>query len=896
MASIFFKNSVLFLIFIAKPAYAHNPSAFHAALMAMPLSFEENRGQTDPAVHFLSRNRGFSLFLTDSEAVVAFKDASQGTSEFKKSMPFFRSNGPGYESAKKKRGPMLRMKWKGCQPGVKSSGLDPLPGRSNYFRGNKPEKWVRNVRQYGGALLRGIYPGIDLAYYGNNGMLEFDWEVHPGAQPAQIELELEGAEGRRIDEMGNLSIEMPGGRALLLKAPLAYQQKGGSRAGVKAAYALSGKNGVKLTLGYFDPSEKLIIDPVLLYSSFLGGDVADSGECIAVDGGGNSYVSGQTTSDDFPVSGLFVLNNTFDQDAFITKINAAGSAIIYSTYLGGSGEEVFGGNVAVDVAGNAYIAGLTMSTDFPVLNAFQGALAGPFGDMDAFVTKINSSGNAIVYSSYLGGSGYDFANAIAVDLSGSAYVTGATLSPDFPVALPLQANQSSANKWDAFVTKFSPSGTALTHSTFLGGSESDTGLSIAVDVSGNAYVSGITQSPNFPVFNAWQSTYGGDSGAGLNPGDAFVAKLNSGGASLAYATFLGGSGDEQGNSVAIDALGNAYVAGYTNSSNYPLANPFQPAFGGGSFDAFVSKLGPAGSTLLYSTYLGGAAADRAFGIAIDSAGNAIVVGATASSDFPVVNAFQTALAGIRDAFVCKLGMAGNSQIYSTFLGGSGGDDAYSVALDGAGGTYLAGKAGSADFPVLGAFQSVFAGDAFSSSPTDAFVAKIAAFNPTATPTPSLTRSATPVPSVTTSASPSLTPTVTPSRTRTPGFSASPSPSPSPSPSMTPTSSAGPSTATSATPSAPAPLSGAIYSYPNPVLPGQIVTFIFAPSARASLKIYDWSGRKILELPETSVQAFKGSARWDGRDLDGHDFASGAYFVVLKSDAGSLSGKFSVLRP
>ena len=386
---------------------------------------------------------------------------------------------------------------------------------------------------------------------------------------------------------------------------------------------------------------------MLEYSTYLGGSGVDQGYGIAVDSAGNAYVTGSTESTNFPTANAF--QNTFGGggDAFVTKLNAAGSALVYSTYLGGSDGD-FGAGIAVDSAGNAYVTGVTDSTDFPTANALQNTNSG--GIADVFVTKLNAAGSALAYSTYLGGSDFDSEPNIAVDSAGNVYVTGHTESTNFPTANAFQST-SGGGGGDAFVTKLNAAGSALVYSTYLGGSEAEFGGGIAADSAGNAYVTGTTDSDNFPTANALQPTSGG--GTGLADGDAFVTKLNAAGSALVYSTYLGGSDFDYGGGIAVDSAGNAYVTGVTDSDNFPTANAFQSCTYGSNQDVFVTKLNAAGSALVYSTYLGGSLFEDSGDIAVDSAGNAYVTGSTYSTNFPTANALQSTSGGDRDVFVAE---------------------------------------------------------------------------------------------------------------------------------------------------------------------------------------------------------------------------------------------------
>lgn len=646
----------------------------------VPLTFEANTGQTDPQVAFLARGAGYALFLTPREAVLSLRG--------------------GQERA---GAAVLRMKWRGANPSPRVTGVDVQGARSNYFIGSDPARWRTNVPHFGKVRYEEVYRGIDLVYYGRQSQLEFDFVVKPGADPRRIGLDLEGAEKVGVDREGDLIVRVAR-TVLRQRRPVAYQERNGERQPVAVAYAVKGKRYVGFRLGAYDASRSLVIDPVLVYSTYLGGTGADSARDVAVDSSGNVYIAGYTRSADFPISSPLQGALAGSEDAFVAKLNVSGSALVYSTYLGGtSGERGYG--IVVDGSGNAYVTGNTGSTNFPTVNALQGANG---GGSDAFVAKLNPSGSALVYSTYLGGLGGESATAIAVDGFGDACVTGAT-DGGFPTANAIQG--ASGGGVDAFVTKLNSSGSAMIYSTYLGGSGNDQASGVAADVSGNAYVTGYTSSTNFPTVNALQ---GASAGGGW---DAFVAKLNPAGSAMVFSTYLGGSGSEDGWDIAADGLGNAYVAGRTNSSDFPTVNAIQGAQAGGG-DFFVTKLNASGSALIYSTYLGGSYWDYAYGVAVDGSGNAYVTGDVDSWDFPTASPIQAAQAGGGDIVVVKLNASGSSLAYSTYLGGSGYDGGYRIAADVSGNAYIAGPTGSTDFPTANAFQAVNAGSG------DAFVVKI----------------------------------------------------------------------------------------------------------------------------------------------------------------------------
>jgi hypothetical protein len=720
----------------------------------LPLGFEANRGQARGPVKFLSRGRGYTIFLTHDEAVLTLRkssvvsgQSSVGTRQNPSVAPTFGSARGGVaqhppfgaealpdplplagpektsdnevEKPRDRRaGPALpfssrgladtgessavvRMKLVGANAKAAVTGAEELPGKSNYFIGNDPKKWRTNVPTYAKVRYENVYPGVDLVYYGNQGgQLEYDFVVAPGADPAAIRLALSGGlevgsrqsavgtgtQNRqqrqsktqnlksKIDPNGDLMVKTDGDEVRFQK-PVAYQPPinngqrttdDGQRTPVDAHYVLQASNQVGFKVGPYDRTRPLFIDPVLSYSTYLGGSSGD-----------------------------------------------------------------YGAGIAVDSSGNAYVTGVTESTDFPTFNPIQGTCNGCFYGSphsysgNAFVAKLNPTGSALVYSTYLGGGGGggfeegDWGDGIAVDSAGNAYVTGFTESSDFPTVNPLQATcvllptefiglEACST---AFVAKLNPAGNALVYSTYLGGNGGDGGYGIAADSAGNAYVTGYTGSTDFPIANPLQPSYGGGQ-------DAFVAKLNPAGSALVYSTYLGGSGEDYAQGIAVDAAGNAYVTGITASINFPAATP--PTIcgncGSNNNGAFVAKLNPAGSALVYVTLLGPATPSS---VAVDPAGNAYVTGSTDSTDLPTVNPFQTTCGpcsqGNQTSFVAKLNAAGSALVYSTYLGGSGGDardQGDGIAADSSGNAYVTGVTSSPDFPTANPLQSCVGGGAF----------------------------------------------------------------------------------------------------------------------------------------------------------------------------------------
>jgi hypothetical protein len=709
----------------APPAKIKAPQ-FKKAYGQLPLSFAPNRGQTNSQVKFLSRGAGYQLFLTATEAVLALQQSSpRAKSAPKKSQEKVK--------VKKTAPTVLRMQLLGANPAPEISGVERLPGQVNYLQGKDPAQWHTQIPTYAQVKYQGVYPGIDLLYYGQQRQLEYDFIVAPGAHPRTIRLAFEGAKKLEINAEGELVLKTSGG-PVRFQRPVMYQTIGGTRREVAGGYMLTAPHEVGFQVATYDTSQPLIIDPVLSYSTYLGGNGWDEAYDIAVDGSGQAYVAGGTESTNFPVTAeAFQMmpsgGSTDYSEAFVAKLSADGSRLVYATYLGGSnGDEAYG--IAVDGQGQAYVAGYTGSDNFPVTTgAFQPVFGGGYGYGDAFVAQLSADGSRLIYATYLGGNGSDGATGIAVDGQGQAYVAGFIDSTNFPVTTGALQPVFGGGYSDAFVAQLSADGSTLAYATYLGGNGSDGATGIAVDGQGRAYVAGSTFSTDFPVtgsaFQPVLSSNGGYSG------DAFVAQLSVDGSSLIYSTYLGGNGGDGAAGIAVDGQGRAYVTGSTSSTNFPVtAGALQPVFGGGYSDAFVAQLSADGTRLVYATYLGGSGFDGATAIAVDGYGRhdqAYVAGYTASDDFPMTaDAFQPVVGGgayDTDAFVAQLSADGTALIYSTYLGGSRYDEgAIGIVVDGQGQAYVVGHTTSLDFPVTaGAFQTVYGGGYHVG---DAFIAKL----------------------------------------------------------------------------------------------------------------------------------------------------------------------------
>ncbi len=707
---------------------AHNP--FAVRLGKLPIPFEPNVGQAAPRIRYLARANGFGVALTERGMILRVnRPIAPRPVEFLRDPVSRLVAHPAFV--------YLYPVGAGTHPKMQTEHR--LASISNYFIGNHPKAWHTNVPNYAAVRYLNLYPGVDWVVYGNPNRLEYDLVVAPQANPQRIKFRIQGANRLALDPHGNLVITVDGRRLRELK-PVVYQiTADGRRRVVDGRYVLDGRQ-VAFALGPYDHARRLIIDPAVVYSTYLGGSYSDGAAAVAVDSAGNAYVTGQVGSNDFPTTNLLQPPSpsptNHGGDVFISKFSAGGRALVYSTYLGGSNPDE-PRSIAVDSAGNAYVTGNTFSTDFPTVNAFQSTnrSTSTMTPEQAFVTKLNAQGNALVYSTYLGGSGEDAGFGIAVDSAGEAYVVGDTNSVDFPTVNPYQGSLQGIH--DAFVAKFDAAGNALVYSTYLGGSGFQQGYAIAIDGTGSAYVTGITDSTNFPVVNAYQTTNPSAAGSGTNPG--FVSKFSPAGNVLDYSTYLGGSADSFPYAIAVDSSGEAYVTGATDSTDFPTVNPYQSQLKG--FDnVFVTKLNAQGNALVYSTYLGGSTGEQGNGIALDSAGDAYIVGSTFSTDFPTVNPLQAqnngADLGTSNAFISELSPSGNGLLFSTYWGGSGswgpysnhttipgGDSAAGVALDNAGNVYVVGSTSSCNFPTYRPFQATNRTTTIYGTGENAFVTK-----------------------------------------------------------------------------------------------------------------------------------------------------------------------------
>lgn len=660
------------------------------AYSKLPLCFEANAGQTDPEVRFLSRGSGYALLLTEREAIVSLRSG---------------------KSQRDAEPTVLRMGLEGGRAATRIQGLSPLEGKTNYLRGRSADVWKTNISNYERVRYEGVYPGIDLVYYGNQRQLEYDFIVAPGKSPSQIRMTFRGAQRVEVDRKGDLLLHTADG-VVRQQRPVIYQSRNGKRQLVSGSYELlasarksDGASVVGFKVAKYDVTRPLVIDPVLTYSTYLGGIFDDEALTVCTDKYGCAYVAGSTESPKIPFSGA-IRHDIQGQDGFICKLNAAGCAFAWATYLGAEGDDCING-LALDADRNVYVTGTTNSLEFPVTgNAFLREYQG--GNTDAFVAKINPLGTQLIYSTYLGGSNPDDGRGIAVDKNGNAYVTGATgSSADFPITPDAfqrvygNGNLQGGGSSDAYIFKLNVDGSAPVYSSYLGGGPTvksdgaDWGNAVAVDARGNAYVTGATNSLDFPKKLALQ--------ARIEKFDAFVTKVLPDGDALDFSTYVGGAKYDEGFGICVDANESVYVVGTTASpliAGAPGAGTqpqFLTKYNGGDSDAFVTKLNAKASRLDFFRYVGGAKADLGRGICVDSARNVWVTGTlnvpnqvtvASRNDPPVSNA---------DAFVLKLDPTGAKNLLSTSLKGTKDDFGNAICSDPYDGVYVVGSTLSTPF-------------------------------------------------------------------------------------------------------------------------------------------------------------------------------------------------------
>jgi sugar lactone lactonase YvrE len=659
-----------------------------AAFGQLPLAFEPNQGQYPPEVRFAVRHGSATTFLMDTEAAVTLV-ARRGA---------------------KQPQVTVKLKFSGAARPSEIEGIDRQPGVSNYYLGSDPNQWITGVPQYSSVRLRDVYPGTDVVFHGASRRLEYDFVLAPGADPSRIEVELEGADRVDVSPEGELVLATAAG-PLRWRVPEAYQESGGARRRVRAAYHLKGGARFGFQLDAYDRSRGLVIDPQIVYSStFFGGEM----RAVAVDAAGNATVAGIVQSPDFPLVPPQTYPASQKSATLVAKVNAAGTALVYSTFIGsgdtGNGFAAMADGayaVALDTAGNAYVTGGACTSAYPAVSPTKPWQAKRTGGCDAYVAKLDGAKGTIVYGTYLGGTGADQGRGIAVDAQGVATVVGETSSTDFPIQKPFQSKLAGMS--DVFITRLSADGSTLLSSTYLGGSAAEAARGIALDPQGNIYITGHTRSLDFPTKNGYRSQRTGD--PRVNSTDLFISKLNPAADTLLYSTYLGGSINEVSGGLAVDAAGNVYLTGSTWSPDYPIF-PYDPAFQPSPSNCaiFVTKLAPSANNIEFSTHLGGSYCDHPGGIALDRSGRIYVSGLVYSPDFPTVNAIQSARSVDTDAFLAEFEMPGPRLVFSTLLGGNGSETerlswilgdylAPALAIDSSGDVYVVGETDGTGFPV-----------------------------------------------------------------------------------------------------------------------------------------------------------------------------------------------------
>ena len=695
------------ILALAPPSIASPPAATPGAgppLAALPFSFEPNVGQTDPRVKFLSRGRGVTLFVAPTETV--FMTARSA----------------------------VRMRLVGASATAEVQGVDPLPGRSHFLVGRDPARWRTDTPTFGRVRSRSVYPGVDLLHYGAQGrQLEYDFIVAPGADPGVIRLAFDGTDRLKLDHDGDLVLHV-GATRLRLGAPRVYQASAEGRRAVAGEWRLEGRNTAGFRIGAYDTSQMLVIDPTVELATYVGGGGVDQAFGIALGADGSVFVTGNTTSVNFPTTlGSLASTARGGVDAFVVRLKADFTTAIYSTFLGGSGDDA-GRSIAVDTAGNAYVTGFTTSADFPTT---PGSVkpARPAGEAagvaDAFVVKLNPQGSAPVYSTYLGGTLSDVGLGIAIDAAGFAYVTGGTFSSDFPSFFAAQPFLGGDR--DAFVTKLNPTGSLLIYSTFLGGLGTEVGNAITVDATGAAYVTGSTTCAAAPCSTVtdFPTTPGVASplrppGEAAGVTDVFVSKLDAVG-SVVYSTYLGGTGADEGLGIVVDQLGNAIVTGGTASANFPVTSAFR-AFTG-TLEAFLTKLNTTASAVVFSRPVPTTSPSPLTGQSRDALPSApslaLAIATDASERLYLAGSEFRGGAAQTDAVVIEFGPSGTSPSDEFFVGGAGDDFGFAIAVDGPGNNvFLAGQTTSvAGLATAGVVQPTFGGG------VDGFVARMSGFNP-----------------------------------------------------------------------------------------------------------------------------------------------------------------------
>lgn len=699
------------------------------AMAGLPIFFERS---TDSAgePQFLARGQNYQFLISRNQALMILRRIDDA-------VPMSARDRQALMTPRPFSTRTLKMTPVGSNPEAQAVPEDQINAHINYLLGRDPAGWRTGLSAFQRVKIRNLYPGIDMVYYGNQRRLEYDFDLAPRSDPGTIRIRFDGADQISISESGELVINS-GEDAIRQPKPEIYQMVNGQRKLIDGNYVLRERATIGFSVGAYNHDLPLVIDPFLSYSSYFGGNAGDVALAVKLSTNDNSVViAGQTLSTAFPFTipaGAFqpgFAGGTINGDAFVAKLDVSLTNLIYFTYLGGSGND--GAlDVTVDGSGNAFISGFTDSTNFPTVNALFPAIGGTFDPKfkafpsDVFIAELNSSGSGLIFSTYLGGSDTEVASSIAVDPAGNSYVTGYTLSTNFPTLNAFSVTNHGHS--DAFVAKIGPGGTPLVYSTYLGGTNNDEGDGIAADASGNAYVSGYTSSTNFPTLNAFRTMLNGMT----NPpsvNDAFVAKFDPAGA-LLCSTLFGGTNGDSGFRLALDSAGSVYITGSTASGDFPNTRTNVTGLHSGidtnhlfNTDGFLSKISfPSNNAVLdWSVVFGGTNNDSGWGVALDAANNSYVIGITTSSNFPSINTngeLRGSRIGSNDVFVIAFNTNASAILYSAYLGGTRDDMGYGITVDNGGNAYIVGKTLSTNFPVTQALQPGLSGT------NDAFIARI----------------------------------------------------------------------------------------------------------------------------------------------------------------------------
>lgn len=741
----------------------------------LPLYFEANEGQFSGPAQFFAHGNQSQFFVSPGVAEMRFFKLTAGHSMAGPSLAAHTFALDSYS------GRALQLRFIGADPLAQIYGDSEMPGKINYLIGNDSSKWQTGIPTYAKVHVTGIYPGVDLVYYGNQRQIEYDFSVGPNANPDAITIRFTGADKISLNENGDLILNL-GDKEIRQPKPIIYQRAGSGRVDIAGGYKMLDAHTVAFSIADYDHTLPLVIDPILSFSTFYAGSVYDAADSVAVDTNGSIYIAGETLSPNLATAGAFQTafgGGTSSGDAFVAKFNSTGSNLIYYTYLGGN-EDDLARKIAVDHAGHVFVTGYTDSPNFPTTNALYPKILGyayvnPRGGAtyyngNAFVSELDPTGSHLIYSTYLGGSGIagsagvspgvDEAFGIAVDANDNTYVAGFTCSTNFPTTNSLVAHLSGTNNvfnhlggsygiYNAFVSEIGAGGSPLKYSTYFGGDVTEAAYDIAVDSAGGIYITGFASSTNFPVTtNAFQTLLNDTTNNYAPDYDAFVTKFTQGptNLSLAYSTFLGGTNDDYANAIAVDGLGDAYVIGATTSPDFPdtitnISGLYDQATNNvpGAIEVtnvFVTEMGPTGTNILNSVVFGGYGEDIGYGVALDPVGNIYVCGAASfSTNFPVFNVsglLSTTNSGGYDAFITAFSKNFSGVMYSGLLGAGSDDYAYGIAVDPLGNAYITGETFSPHFPTTNAIQPTVQ----STSESAAFLAKI--ISNTTPPTPTVT--------------------------------------------------------------------------------------------------------------------------------------------------------------